>query len=493
MNGSSFKAHRKRRVALVAVLIAVSIGSLLAIFYFLESNSCKSTTFQTLSVLINHFEQTLTTNEMRTDVLQESVKEDYITRAHSIASLLDKNPELENNHDELVKLADLLSVDEIYIFDETGTIIHATNLNHIGLNFDSGDQIGYFKPMLKNKSLEMCQDITPNTADEQPMMYAMCWNSTGTRMVQVGVEPVRLLSEFNSTSVPEVVESIGLTNGVDIFVANRFTREIVASSTMVPEGSTLPSLGLNLRAIDLLHIQTGEGTLSGEPTYYAAHAFKSYIIVCTQSIKASQDGIEQLMLVVFAYLATAAAVIVLIMRKMTNVIVEEQRNATEDSMTELGNRRAYERTIEHLEKTRLDKRFAYMSLDLNGLKVVNDTLGHEMGDKLIRGCASCIRDSLGHCGELFRVGGDEFAALIYEEEDELEAITKNFEKKQEEWSKENGLELSISWGVATVRHHPEANISELAQIADAKMYEAKQAHYEKLGKKPRSTQADSRR
>ena len=39
----------------------------------------------------------------------------------------------------------------------------------------------YFKPMLKNKNLTMCQDVTPNTAEGKELMYAITWNEAGTR------------------------------------------------------------------------------------------------------------------------------------------------------------------------------------------------------------------------------------------------------------------------------------------------------------------------
>ena len=52
-----------------------------------------------------------------------------------------------------------MSIDEIHIFDKTGKIYSGTVPKYYGYNFNSGKQIGYFKPMLKNKTLTMCQDV----------------------------------------------------------------------------------------------------------------------------------------------------------------------------------------------------------------------------------------------------------------------------------------------------------------------------------------------
>ena len=51
------------------------------------------------------------------------------------------------------------------------------------------------------------------------------------------------------------------------------------------------------------------------------------------------------------------------------------------------------------------------SVDINGLKTVNDTLGHEAGDELICGAARCIEATLGTWGKCYRTGGDEFIVL----------------------------------------------------------------------------------
>ena len=50
--------------------------------------------------------------------------------------------------------------------------------------------------------------------------------------------------------------------------------------------------------------------------------------------------------------------------------------------------------------------FTYVSLDVNGLKVINDTKGHTAGDELIIGACQCMKKSLGPYGKLYRIGGD---------------------------------------------------------------------------------------
>ena len=159
-------------------------------------------------VLLDRVVNVIEKNEDDEKNMITSLKEDYIVRAKAVAYIINANPDAENNVDELKKIANLMSVDEIHLFDTTGKIYSGTIPEYYGYNFDSGDQMEYFKPMLEDKTLTMCQDVTPNTSEGKKMMYAITWDDTGTRMVQVGIEPVRLLNEVKQNEISSIVENM---------------------------------------------------------------------------------------------------------------------------------------------------------------------------------------------------------------------------------------------------------------------------------------------
>ncbi len=159
-------------------------------------------------VLLDRVVNVIEKNEDNEKNMITSLKEDYIVRAKAVAYIINANPDAEKNVDELKKIADLMSVDEIHLFDTTGKIYSGTIPEYYGYNFDSGDQMEYFKPMLEDKTLTMCQDVTPNTSEGKKMMYAITWDETGTRMVQVGIEPVRLLNEVKQNEISSIVENM---------------------------------------------------------------------------------------------------------------------------------------------------------------------------------------------------------------------------------------------------------------------------------------------
>ena len=140
----------------------------------------------TSNVLLDRVIAVIDKNESIESEFVKSLKDDYIVRAKAISYIADAKPEVEYDVDELQKIAGLMSVDEIHFIDDTGTIYSGSLPKYFGYSFDSGEQMAFFKQMLNNKDLTLCQDVTPNTAEAKEMMYAITWNEAKTHMVQSG-------------------------------------------------------------------------------------------------------------------------------------------------------------------------------------------------------------------------------------------------------------------------------------------------------------------
>lgn len=160
-----------------------------------------------------------------------------------------------------------------------------------------------------------------------------------------------------------------------------------------------------------------------------------------------------------------------------------------DALTGLFNRRAYENDIESRGNYPKGKHFTYASFDLNGLKVVNDNIGHEAGDELLKGAAECIQSCFGKYGKVYRTGGDEFVAMFTADAERLEGIHIEFEDTMRNWKGDMCSEISISYGCASRVEYPNSSIMELARIADKRMYQCKALHYSAKGIDRRGQQA----
>lgn len=166
-------------------------------------------------------------------------------------------------------------------------------------------------------------------------------------------------------------------------------------------------------------------------------------------------------------------------------------DANTDALTKLLNRHAYEeeiRKIENDEKSeKLKDGFVYISLDLNGLKDTNDTLGHAAGDELLRGAAACIKSAFGDYGKIFRTGGDEFQAVLFASGEQIERAQKDFEGDCANWSGKLAKSLSVSYGVVTKAENPKRQVSAIIKLADKRMYRAKSEYYSSKGVDRRGT------
>ena len=183
------------------------------------------------------------------------------------------------------------------------------------------------------------------------------------------------------------------------------------------------------------------------------------------------------------------AIVLVIMLLAIRIIIARTRALTKasfiDQSTQLLNRRAFEEKKAELALSQLKEDFVYITADLNGLKRVNDTLGHTAGDELIKGAADCLKSCFGPYGDIYRIGGDEFAAmLILTESQRMEAMT-SLNNTTENWHGHLAKELSISCGYASTREFPSENITELIRISDERMYAAKDDYYRATGKNRR--------
>ncbi|MGZ5213049.1 MAG: diguanylate cyclase domain-containing protein [Actinomycetota bacterium] len=159
---------------------------------------------------------------------------------------------------------------------------------------------------------------------------------------------------------------------------------------------------------------------------------------------------------------------------------ELRRMGTSDALTRLINRRGFLPTAEHQLKVaeRTHQPIALMFLDLDGLKKVNDTLGHSAGDRLITEGAFVLRETFRASDLIARMGGDEFCVLFAAESYHAAKIAlTRLKNAVDEANAQEGRPfiLSFSAGVATFDPEDPCTLDQLIARADAQMYVRKHA------------------
>lgn len=162
---------------------------------------------------------------------------------------------------------------------------------------------------------------------------------------------------------------------------------------------------------------------------------------------------------------------------------EKQKNEylyeiTHDAMTGLKNKKAFIEDTDNLEEN-----FFLISIDANGLKYTNDSLGHEAGDRLLTGIAKTIKNVFGE--DVYRTGGDEFYAIMRcmqcgVDEEKIKTHILEFKNALREMSNED---ISFSASVGFAFGTAASDKKELINKADDEMYKDKQVFYEQADAK----------
>ena len=166
--------------------------------------------------------------------------------------------------------------------------------------------------------------------------------------------------------------------------------------------------------------------------------------------------------------------------------------AYQDSLTDLYNRAKCQQIFGVLDKGTSD--FAIASIDMNGLKLVNDRYGHNEGDRLIKTFANVFHEAFEGIGTTIRMGGDEFVAIIrYEHLAEVDATLAKMAELQKNRGADLPIPLEAAFGIA-YRHeliknedeteeNPTVKAEKVYQLADERMYAMKAAMKSELVRK----------
>lgn len=212
-----------------------------------------------------------------------------------------------------------------------------------------------------------------------------------------------------------------------------------------------------------------------------------YLIVASNDAKDKYRG--AFFSTVMMHLALCILMLIVVFRAM-NYASDNTRRLHEasviDGPTGLFNKRAFEELKEHLKaRKKVPPNFIVMTADLNGLKSVNDNMGHEAGDELIAGGAFVLKTVVEKYGIPYRTGGDEFMAILRVPMSELDGLKAEFEKAMNEWHGKIVPNLSVSYGFASSEENPDMDIESLVKLSDSRMYAHKEEYYKRTGAKRR--------
>lgn len=168
---------------------------------------------------------------------------------------------------------------------------------------------------------------------------------------------------------------------------------------------------------------------------------------------------------------------VLFFRRISNPSYKDMSNT--DYLTQLKNRNAYDIVLKNIDARHQHHELGVILVDLNYLKKVNDTLGHEFGDQYLKLTAETLMRVIGKHGVPYRIGGDEFAILVPNTyQGKLEQLVFEIERDYAIHRLQCSVFTSLAVGYAIFDPAIEDSIRQTSKRADTNMYQRKRKMHE---------------
>jgi diguanylate cyclase (GGDEF)-like protein len=191
---------------------------------------------------------------------------------------------------------------------------------------------------------------------------------------------------------------------------------------------------------------------------------------------------ERLMIIVVGLVFLLAGIIVYLIKLISDLVKEKTEKEmlkqreyllSIDALTELHNRNyMHSKVLRNLDNMPFPQ--SVIAADMNELKTINDTYGHQAGDMLLRLFSDVLREACPKNSQIFRIGGDEFLVILADtsEEETVEVIKSIRETaKNKIMTLQNGSIVTSSAALGySIRHTKETSFDDLTKIADFNMY-----------------------
>lgn len=168
-------------------------------------------------------------------------------------------------------------------------------------------------------------------------------------------------------------------------------------------------------------------------------------------------------------------VVAILLTKLKEAYSQQKTLARTDFLTGAANPRAFYEALEMeiLRSRRYGRNFTICYLDADNFKMINDTLGHNVGSDLLVRVVNIIKQTLRATDTVARLGGDEFAVLLPEtDKSKARIVINKLRRKLMSEMESEGWAVTFSIGVSTYIEPPQ-NADEIIKLADNLMYEVK--------------------
>lgn len=435
-------------------------------------------------------------HQFKLEQIEESVKSSIQT-LEKVYLFFDKDTEekMKSNFDVLLekyaqnpnfetwdfkKLKEIFHMD-VYVLDEKNVVIHSSFKEDIGLDFE--ECCPKFSKTLHERRISGKFyadgiDISQTTGLIKKYSYKATPDKKYLFELGYSLEEGREFQEFNFfKTIENLVNKHSSINEIHVINPGGYIFGEHVAEMKLPDDRKIAFKNA-LRTGKTTEIQKDNVVYRYVPyvSEYDDSLTKNKVIEIVYNDDDLKNAIEKTRDSFLIQLAVIVIVAIVISLIISHWVSRPMYLAYHDSLTGLKNRAAYEEFLS--EKRNEDEILAYLILDLDNFKLINDTFGHDVGDETLKKVAEVLKQFEKDGDEIFRLGGDEFVIIIPNTTvEETEKRTQQLiEKMNEAFAKQRHQEyipLSVSIGVAFRPIHGK-NFEELYKKADEALYISKE-------------------
>lgn len=232
-----------RYIRLIAIFMVLLLITFAVIIQVIREQQYTRTATKNMFDQVEHL---LNENSAELEEVKVNYSEECLKNAETIAYIIESNPKALESVEELRHIADFTNVDEIHLFNEEGVIFNGTHPEYYNMSVNDGEQIGFFKKMLEDKSMKLVQELAPNTSNGSMIQYSAVWSPGGDFFVQVGMEQENVQKVTEKNELSYIFSLLRVSSSVDLYSVDKESGEILGTTVAENTGKTLSDIGISL-------------------------------------------------------------------------------------------------------------------------------------------------------------------------------------------------------------------------------------------------------
>lgn len=480
--------NKSFRLQLTLIMIAFSIFISLVVA-LINQEKIRNQLFEEhelkLSMIEDNILSSLNSIDKAYMLFDKEMAQTMEANSKELLSLYKRNPDFDKW--DFTRLKEKYKMD-VYILSDRNVVTHSSVQDDIGLDFRAC--CANFSNLLNQrrqggKFIHDGMDISQNSGEIKKFSYMPTPDKKYIIELGVSLEDGEIFQHFNFLTVEkELEERFSMVENIKVYNSGGF---ILGSSKKNEEDlkSSIKRWEAFRKALKTGEDQEADEEVKGKNiTYhyvpYKADVERGYSTKRVVEIaynknelnKSLNQSLREFFIQLTVILVTAIIISLIIARQ----VARPMYLAFHDSLTGLYNRAAFEELVKECQNKKRGN-LALMMIDLDNFKLVNDSLGHKEGDKILKAAAQEISANAGKDNHAARLGGDEFVVIFPNVEEEeaknsAKKLIKRMHRRFKDIREKNHIDVSISVGIAMACE--EDDVDSLYEKADRALYESKE-------------------